>query len=337
MSVVQSYRDLFIMAKMLQEQTLIILNIAPWFHSMGFLSMILSACSRDSTNVFLPKFEDKIFLRCIEQYKVSTITVVPPIMNFLAKSPLFDKYDLSSIKDIGCGAAALSKEVDEQVRARFLKKYNNEVTIRQGFGMSETTLGTLGTKTMIKPGSVGEPIQGVYVKVIDENGKSLGPNQRGELCFKGDRIMKGYVNDLESTNKVIDEEGWLHSGDIAYYDEDNQFFIVDRIKELIKYNAYQVPPAEIEALLLSHPKIKDCGVIGIPNEETGELPFAYVVKQPGEKLTAEEVINFVAENASKAKWLRGGVQFIDVIPRNPSGKLLRREMREMYKNSKAKL
>lgn len=203
--------------------------------------------------------------------------------------------------------------------------------------MSETTLGTLGTKTIIKPGSVGEPIQGVYVKIIDENGKSLGPNQRGELCFKGDRIMKGYVNDPESTNKVIDEDGWLHSGDIAYYDEDNQFFIVDRIKELIKYNAYQVPPAEIEALLLSHPKVKDCGVIGIPNEEAGELPFAYVVKQPGEKLTAEEVINFVAENASKAKWLRGGVKFIDVIPRNPSGKLLRREMREMYKNSKAKL
>jgi 4-coumarate--CoA ligase len=209
--------------------------------------------------------------------------------------------------------------------------------IRQGFGMSETTFGTLGTSLIIKPGSVGQPLKGVYAKVIDENGKSLGPNQRGELCFKGDRIMKGYINDSGSTDETIDKDGWLHSGDIAYYDEENQFYIVDRLKELIKYKAFQVPPAEIEALLLTNPKIKDCGVIGIPDEASGELPFAYVVKQPGVQLTEQEIINFVAENASKAKWLRGGVKFIDAIPKNPSGKILRREMREMYKNSKSKL
>lgn len=177
----------------------------------------------------------------------------------------------------------------------------------------------------------------MYSKVIDENGKSLGPNQRGELCFKGDRIMKGYVNDSAATENTIDKDGWLHSGDIAYYDEDKQFYIVDRLKELIKYNANQVPPAEIEAILLSNPKVKDCGVIGIPDEKAGELPFAYVVKQQGVQLTEQEVIQFVADNTSKVKWLRGGVKFIDEIPRNPTGKLLRREMREMYKNSKSKL
>lgn len=174
-------------------------------------------------------------------------------------------------------------------------------------------------------------------KVIDENGKSLGPNQRGELCFKGNRIMKGYANDTEATKNTIDKDGWLHSGDIAYYDEDKQFYIVDRLKELIKYNANQVAPAEIEALLLSLSKVKDCGVIGIPDEKAGELPFAFVVKQPGAELTEKEVIQFVAEQASKTKQLRGGVKFIDEIPRNPSGKLLRREMREMYKSLKAKL
>lgn len=188
-----------------------------------------------------------------------------------------------------------------------------------------------------KPGSVGEPLRGVYAKVIDENGASLGPNKLGELCFKGDRIMKGYINNEKETKSTIDKDGWLHTGDIGYYDDDRQFFIVDRIKELIKYKASQVPPAEIESLLLTHEKIKDCGVIGIPDEESGELPFAFVVKQPNCQLTENEVIEFVKKNASKAKWLRGGVKFIELIPKNPSGKLLRREMKEMHKNMKSKL
>lgn len=149
--------------------------------------------------------------------------------------------------------------------------------------------------------------------------------------------MKGYVGDSVATNNTIDKDGWLHSGDIAYYDEDKQFYIVDRLKELIKYNANQVPPAEIEALLLSNPKVKDCGVIGIPDENAGELPFAYVVKQDGVDLTEEEIVQFVADNASKVKWLRGGARVIDQIPRNTTGKLLRREMREMHKISKSKL
>lgn len=149
--------------------------------------------------------------------------------------------------------------------------------------------------------------------------------------------MKGYVNDVEATKTAIDNDGWLHSGDIGYYDEDKHFFIVDRLKELIKYNAYQVAPAELEALLLSNPKVKDCGVIGIADEKAGELPFAYVVKQPGVHVTDKEIIQFVADNTSKAKRLRGGVKFINEIPRNPSGKILRRKMREMYKSSISKL
>lgn len=235
--------------------------------------------------------------------------------------------------DIGCGAATLSKEVEDQVRERF----DNRIVVRQGYGMSETTLGVLGTNQIFKAGSVGEPLQGVYIKVIDENGKSLGPNQRGELCFKGDRVMKGYINDDAATKETIDKDGWLHSGDIAYYDEDKQFYIVDRIKELIKYKAFQVPPAEIEGLLLSNEKVKDCGVIGIPDEESGELPFAFVVKQPGVKLTEKEVQDYVAKTASKPKWLRGGVRFVDEIPKNPSGKLLRRELRDLYNSTKSKL
>lgn len=149
--------------------------------------------------------------------------------------------------------------------------------------------------------------------------------------------MKGYLNDADATKNAVDKNGWLHTGDIGYYDEDKHFFIVDRLKELIKYNAYQVAPAELEALLLSNPKVKDCCVIGIPDEKSGELPFAYVVKQPGVELTDKEVVQFVADNTSKVKQLRGGARFVDEIPRNASGKILRRQMREMYRASKSKL
>lgn len=199
--------------------------------------------------------------------------------------------------------------------------------------MTETTFSAisgLSTQITLKPGSVGKAVFMAYIKVIDENGKSLGPNQRGELCFKTDRVMKGYVGDLKSTREIFDKDGWLHSGDIAYYDEENYFFVVDRLKELIKYKAFQVPPAEIEALLISNPKVKECAVIGIPDEDAGELPFAFVVKQPGVDITEKEVFDFVAENASKAKWLRGGVRLIDELPKNSNGKILKRDLRQMF-------
>lgn len=337
MSMVQGMRDSIFLAKQMLGGTVVGSSCAPWFHSMGFFAMVINACSRDATFVFLPKFENESFLRCIEEYKIASISVVPPIMVFLAKSPVVDKYDLSSLINIACGAATLSKEVEDQVRARFSKTYNTEIMIRQAYGMSESTLRTLASTLVVKPGSVGQVLPGLYCKVVDENGKSLGPNQPGELCFKGPIIMKGYLNDTAATRNAIDHNGWLHTGDIGYYDEDKHFFIVDRLKELIKYNAYQVAPAELEALLLSNPKVKDCCVIGIPDERAGELPFAYVVKQPGVELTDKEIVQFVADNTSKVKRLRGGAQFVDEIPRNATGKILRRQMRERYRTSKSKL
>lgn len=225
-----------------------------------------------------------------------------------------------------CAGATLTKDVLEKFRGIFKHKVN----IRQGYGMTETTFGILSTSIMLKPGSVGEIVFTAYAKVIDENGKSLGPNENGEICFKGDRIMNGYVNNPEATKQIVDKDGWLHSGDIGYYDEDKQFYIIDRIKELIKYKAFQVAPAEIEDLILTNDKVKDCAVIGIPDELAGELPFAFVVKQPGIDLTEKEVVDFVAENASKAKWLRGGVRFVDELPKNATGKVVKRDLRDLY-------
>jgi acyl-CoA synthetase (AMP-forming)/AMP-acid ligase II len=263
-----------------------------------------------------------------------SISIPPPVSVFLAKTPLFNKFDLSSLKIIWSGAAPLAKETETQVKARF----NDEIVYLQGYGQTEATLGTLyGTYGVTKSGSVGQPVKGIYAKVIDENGKSLGPNKVGELCFKGALISKGYLKNEKATKEIIDKDGWLHTGDLGYYDDDQDFFIVDRLKELIKFKGFQVPPAELEALLITHPKVKDCGVIGISDEAAGELPFAFVVKQPYVELSEDEIKNFVKENASNAKWLRGGVKFIEEIPKNPSGKILRRELRDLYKSLKAKL
>lgn len=222
---------------------------------------------------------------------MTTAYLVPPIMVFLAKSPLVPKYDLSSLHVVICGAAPLSKDIETEVKHRIGIRI-----VRQGYGMTEGTFAyCVQDDNHHTNGSVGVLFKGVYARVVDiDSGECLGPRQKGELHFKGKSIMKGYIGDQASTRATIDADGWLHTGDIGYYDENGEFYVVDRIKELIKYNGFQVPPAEIEALLLNHPQIKDAGVVGLPNELTGELAFAFVVKQPGAKITEKEIIQFVA-------------------------------------------
>lgn len=264
--------------------------VIPCFHAYGLLSTVgMAICGAEL--IFLPKFEEHSFLRAIQTHKPNSAFLVPPLLVFLAKSPLVDKYDVSSLLLIGCGAAPLSKEIGDAVRSRL-----NVVAIRQGYGMSEMTFSVLTqTEGFEKVGSVGSLRAGVWGKVIDpETGKALGPNQRGEMCFKGSAIMRGYVRNPAATKETIDKDGWLHTGDVGYYDDDGEWFIVDRLKELIKYKGFQVPPAEIESILLTHPDINDAAVIGIPDENAGELPFAFVVRKSNSNLTEKGVIDFVA-------------------------------------------
>jgi 4-coumarate--CoA ligase len=302
-------------------------RLIPWFHAFGLTSLIGVIASSSGRIVLLPKFEEGLFLGCIENYRCNILFLVPPLMVFLAKHPIVDDYDLSSMRIIICGAAPLSKEIEKAVYDRMK---NSKLTIRQGYGMSELSLAVLLQQNMIKPGSVGFVCAGSVAKIIDEDGKSVGPNIRGELCFKGNQMMLGYIGDEKATRETTDSDGWLHTGDVAYYDDDKQFYIVDRIKELIKFKGFQVPPAEIEGILLTNEKIKDAVVIGIPDERAGELPLAFVVKSD-DKLTEQEVIQYVAERASPAKRLYGGVRFVEEIPRNLSGKILRRDLREIIK------
>ncbi|XP_035902710.1 4-coumarate--CoA ligase 1 [Anopheles stephensi] len=315
------------------EVPTVVLSVIPWFHAFGCLTLINVICNKLKL-VFLPKFEEGLFLSCIENYRCSFVFVVPPLMVFLAKHPLVDNYDLSSVDTLLCGAAPLSRETEMLVRKRLGVKH-----VLQGYGMSETTLAMLvQTNDSKKSGSVGKLQVGTMAKVVDiSSGKLLGPNAPGELYFKGTQIMKGYIGNETATNETIDKNGWLRTGDIGYYDEDGEFFIVDRLKELIKYKGFQVPPAEIEAILLTNPKIKDAGVVGLPDEAAGELPMAFVVKQPGTNLTEQEVQRYVADRASPAKRLHGGVRFVAEIPKNVSGKILRRELRAMLERPLSKL
>lgn len=266
-------------------------TVGPWSHVFGCITLI-AAVTCHIQLVFLAKFAAADYLAAIEKYRANMTHVVPPLMVFLAKHPIVAQYDVSSLKIIHCGAAPLSKELEEAVRTRI-----GVPVVRQGYGMTESTLSvTQQTHQRCKIGSVGVLVAGNAGRVMDiETGKLLPANERGELQFAGPTIMKGYIGNRAATEATIDADGWLHTGDIGYYDADGEWFIVDRLKELIKYNGFQVPPAEIEGILLQHPLISDAGVVGVPDERVGEKPLAFVVRQSnGGALTEQAVLDFVA-------------------------------------------
>ncbi|XP_031635467.1 4-coumarate--CoA ligase 1-like [Contarinia nasturtii] len=315
----------------------IILGNIPMFHSFGMVTYIIRFLARGTyiiKTILMSRFTEEEFLGCIQKYRVTTVSLVPAIMVLLAKSSLVPKYDLSSWHVAAYGAAPLGKEIETEVKNRIGFK-----VVRQGYGLTESTLVICQQDDEHHTnGSVGVLVKGLYARVVDVNsGKWLGPRQKGEIHVKGPSVMKGYIGNKKATDETIDADGWMRTGDIGYYDEKGEWYVVDRLKELIKYKSFQVPPAEVEAFLLTHPEIRDAGVIGVPNELTGEVAFAFVVKQPNAQIKEIDVINYVAERLSNPKRLHGGVMFVDAIPKNPSGKILRRVLRENIKNYKSKL
>ena len=205
----------------------------------------------------------------------------------------------------------------------------------EGYGLTECSPGShMSPLGNAKIGSIGSPLSRTQAKIVDlSTGEALGPNQRGELCVKGPQMMKGYLNNPEATGEIIDSSGWLHTGDIAYYDADKHFFIVDRLKELIKVKAAQVSPSELENVIRLHPAVADVAVIGIPDDYAGELPRAFVVKKAGALLTQQELNHFVDPKVAPHKKLKGGVQFVDSIPKSNTGKILRRELKAAFLQS----
>eukprot|EP00934_Nitzschia_sp_Nitz4_P006320 Nitzschia sp. Nitz4//scaffold20_size174350//95622//97646//NITZ4_002108-RA/size174350-snap-gene-0.244-mRNA-1//-1//CDS//3329541827//6310//frame0 len=306
----------------------------PFFHIFGMLaSNLYSAWKGNPVVTFSGRFDLQLFCELVEEHKPKRAQLVPPIILGLAKDPMVDNYDFSSLDFILCGAAPLSLETEKAASQRL------GCTVKQAWGMSELSpIGTCNPDDNCKPSSVGPVVASSYAKVVDEEGNSLGPYEDGELCIKGPQVMMGYLDDPENTAACLSPNGWLRSGDIAYYDDDGYFFITDRKKELIKVKGFQVAPAEMEALLLTNDKIVDSAVIQIPDEMAGELPRAYVVLRDPSQATEEtrqEIYDWVKEEVVHYKRLDGGIVFVDAIPKSTSGKILRRELRDALKEEMA--
>jgi acyl-CoA synthetase (AMP-forming)/AMP-acid ligase II len=281
------------------------------------------ALSMGATVVTMPRFDLEQSLELTQRYHVTRFYAVPPVVLALAKHPLVDQYDLSSVLQIFSGAAPLGAEL----AAEASKRVGCEVV--QGYGMTELSpVSHCTVEGDFRPGTSGITVGSTEIRLVDpETGEDRDVGEEGELWVRGPQVMKGYLNNDEATRNTIDEDGWLHTGDIAVLDEHDHVSIVDRVKELIKYKGFQVPPAELEALLVAHPKVADVAVIGIPDEEAGELPKAFVVPQPGAELTPEELQEYVAGHVAAYKRVRL-VEFVDQIPKSPSGKILRRMLRD---------
>ena len=301
----------------------ILLCVLPLFHIYGLVVVLNMGLHMGATIVTMPRFDLEQFLSAIQKYRVTLSHIVPPIVLKLAKEPIVDNYDLSSLKVIFSGAAPLGPELSKECMQRI------KCGIRQGYGMTETspvTHSSPADTTEVKLGSVGPPAPNTECKLVDPaSGSELGANEEGELCVRGPQNMKGYLNNPEATARTIDADGWLHTGDISYADEDGHFFIVDRVKELIKYKGFQVAPAELEAVLLTHPAVADAAVIPCRDDEAGEIPKAFVVLKS--EASEDELIDFVADRVARYKKIRM-VEFIDQIPKSLSGKILRRVLVE---------
>jgi acyl-CoA synthetase (AMP-forming)/AMP-acid ligase II len=303
----------------LQSDTLVC--VLPLFHIYGLSVIMNFGLYAGATLVVLPRFDLERLLDALAKYKVTMAHVVPPIMLALAKHPTIAHHDLSSLHTVFSAAAPLGERLAREVASRL------NCLVMQGYGMTETGPATHMAPHdpgKVKLGSVGLPVPNTDCKIIDiETGAELGANEEGEICVRGPQVMKGYLNRPDATAETIDAEGWLHTGDIGYADSDSHFFIVDRKKELIKYKGFQVAPAELEALLLTHPSVADCAVIPAPDDEAGEVPKAFVVLKNDRAVATEELIAFVAAHVAPHKKIRR-VAFVEQIPKSPSGKILRR-------------
>ena len=296
----------------------VLVGVLPFFHIYGQTVIMNTGLRNGATIVTMPRFDLDGFLELIPKHGVTVAYVVPPIALALAKHPAVEKAGLSSLRMIMSGAAPLSDELAAAVAKRV-----GAPTI-QGYGMTELSPVThVAPLDSQKGGSIGPPIPGTECRIVDpESGEDA---ERGELWVRGPQVMVGYLNNEKETADTVDEDGWLHTGDVAEMDDDGYYEIVDRLKELIKYKGFQVPPAELEGILINHSAVADCAVIGVPDDDAGEIPKGFVVIAEGEDVSDEDLMAFVAEKVSPQKKLRL-IERIEEIPKSASGKILRREL-----------
>ncbi|XP_050234365.1 4-coumarate--CoA ligase-like 9 [Mercurialis annua] len=309
-----------------ESSTVVSLSPVPYFHVYGFCCCIASAAARE-TVVVMERFDLKKMLRAVEEFRITRIRVAPPVVVGIVKSKdITENYDLTSLERVASAGAPLGKEEIAAFRMKF-----PAVELWQVYGLTESTAGVFGARNpeeSCRWGSVGRLSGNFEAKIVNpDTGEALPPGQQGELWVKGPTIMKGYIGDSESTSTCLLSDGWLRTGDLCYIDEEGFMFVVDRLKELIKYKAYQVAPAELEQLLHSHPEIIDAAVIPYPDEVAGEIPMAAVVKDPQSSLDERSIIDFVAKSVAPYKKIRR-VAFVSSIPRNSAGKILRNDLKK---------
>lgn len=301
------------------EKVEYLLGMLPFFHIMATMIFHISLYM-GMAMVVLPGFDPNTFLRTAQKYKIKRLHLAPPIVKFLAKHPLVDKYDLSATTQASSGGAPLGKEVEHAVMQRL------GIQVLQSYGMTEFAgVGTHSSITSHREGSSGTLYPNVELKVkCLETDEDLPTNKRGELLFRNPALMKGYFNNPQATRESFTDDGFVRTGDIGYIDDDGFVFIVDRLKELIKYKGHQVAPAEIEDVINSHPLVADSACVRGHDHVTGEeIPKAYVVLETGgNSLTSHELMEFVAAKVTGYKRVRE-LEFVDSIPKSLSGKILR--------------
>jgi len=305
--------------------------VLPFFHIYGMTVLLNLALRTRARLVTLPRFDLAQYLGVIQEHRATFLFVAPPIALALAKHPLVDSYDVSAVRAVLSGAAPLDEKLAQAVRERL----GDGVRVLQGYGMTEMSPVSHCIpfdRPDIPSGSVGLLVAGMEAKIVDPaTGAEIGPPAEGvsgpgELLCRGPNVMVGYLGNPQATAETLEPDGFMHTGDIVTIDAGGVFQVVDRLKELIKYKGYQVPPAELEALLLSHPAVADAAVVGVPDEEAGEIPKAYVVVAPGQSLTERDVVEFVAQQVAPYKKVRA-VEFIEAVPKSASGKILRKDLR----------
>ncbi|KAJ1441444.1 AMP-dependent synthetase/ligase [Sesbania bispinosa] len=305
------------------------LGLIPFFHIYGITGICCATLRSKGKVVVMGRFELKTFLNALITHEVTFAPIVPPIILGLVKNPIVDEFDLTKLKlqAIMTAAAPLAPEL----LVAFEHKFPG-VVVQEAYGLTEHSCITLthaqnGLRNPHK-NSVGFILPNLEVKFVDpDTGRSLPRNTPGELCVRSQCVMQGYYKQVDETAQTIDKNGWLHTGDIGFIDDEENVFIVDRIKELIKYKGFQVAPAELEAILLSHSSVEDAAVVSLPDEEAGEIPAASVVLCPGARECEEDIMNYVASNAAHYKKVRV-VHFVEAIPKSPSGKIMRRLIKE---------
>ena len=312
----------------------VILTHLPLFHIYGMNVLMNGAIAAGASQVMMGRFDMDEFLSLLSERRVSVLFTVPPVGLGLTQYPGVAETDLSALRVGFFGAAPLSEDMQVRIQESL------GVPIIQGYGMTESspvTHADFMEPRLTRPGSIGPAMPDTEAKVVDvETGETeLSPNEIGELLIRGPQVMKGYYNNQAATAETLSEDGWLHTGDIVRMDADGYVWILDRKKELIKYKGFQVPPAELEGVLLEHPGISDAAVIGKDDLESGEIPKAFVVASPGAELSADEVMGFVAGKVATFKRVRE-VEFTDAIPKNPSGKILRRTLIERERGERVR-